>query len=263
MVRPLTFRRATGVAIIGILALTSACSSAESPATTSAAPTPTNTTPSSASPPPCPNVEGGACLGELAAGTSYHTVVFSPPTTYSVGESGWSNYEDTPGNFLLVPPGNDLPGVNAGTSDFIGIYTSIAPATFIHPPDCSTELVPGIAPTPQAMVTWMQRQSAIDVTKPGKADVGGLTGLVTDVSVKPKARLPVCKDGSTTFSVFLLFSGLPPSSLDHGVIEDMTMRLYLLAYRGHLLVIELDDIKSAPGTLDSLTSTVKRLQFAA
>lgn len=75
-------------------------------------------------PPVCPNPEGHACLGPIAAGT-YSTSVFRPQITYTV-PAGWSNLEDTPGNFLLVPPGFDLPGVNRGTSDFIGIYASVA-----------------------------------------------------------------------------------------------------------------------------------------
>jgi hypothetical protein len=68
----------------------------------------------------CPNPEGQQCLGKLTPGT-YKTVVFSPTITYTVPK-GWRNFEDTPGNFLLVPSRGDLPGVNAGTSDFVGIY---------------------------------------------------------------------------------------------------------------------------------------------
>ena len=72
----------------------------------------------------CPNSEGGQCLGKLKAGT-HKTVVFRPTLTYTV-PAGWTNFEDTPGNFLLVPARGALPGVNAGTSDFIGVYTSVA-----------------------------------------------------------------------------------------------------------------------------------------
>jgi hypothetical protein len=72
----------------------------------------------------------------------------------------------------------------------------------------------------------------------------------------------VCEVGSTKFSVFLLFSGLPPSDLDHGLGEGMTMRLYCLAYAGGVLLIEVDDIRSAPGTLNSLTATAQKLRFA-
>src|SRR6266550_6198677 len=58
----------------------------------------------------CPNGNGGKCLGPVEAGT-YSTVEFRPQITYRV-PSGWANYEDLPGNFLLVPPGGNLPGVD-------------------------------------------------------------------------------------------------------------------------------------------------------
>lgn len=253
-----------GAAVLVLAVITSGCSAAGSSGTggTGAAAA-SSTSPASASPSArvCPNAEGDACVGALTAGTTYRTTVFSPRTSYSVTEPGWSNLEDTPGNFLLLPPGNDLPGVNAGTSDFIGVYTSVAPSAFVAPPDCAARLVPGIASTPQAMLTWMQRQPSITVTTPVAASVGGLTGWVVDVAVRPGARLPVCTEGADTFSVALLFSGVTPSSLDHGVIPGMTMRLFLLAYRGGVLAIELDDIATAPGTLDSLTSEARRLRF--
>jgi len=256
---PTAHRAAAAAMVLGSL-LTAGCSAGSA----GGAPTSSVTVsafPSTPSPVPCPNPEGDACVGALTPGTTYRTTVFAPPISYSVAEQGWSNYEDTPGNFLLVPPGNDLPGVNAGTSDFIGVYTSVAPSRFLKPPRCSTRLVPGIAPTPAAMVAWMNQQSSITLSAPHKAALGGLEGLVTDVAVKPGATLPTCREGTSTFSVFVLFSGRSPSSLDHGVIPDMTMRLYLLGDRGHVLAVELDDIDSAPGTLESLDTTAHRLTF--
>jgi hypothetical protein len=58
-----------------------------------------------------------------------------------------------------------------------------------------------------------------------------------------------------------MFSGLPPSSLDHGVIVGMTMRLYLLRYHSQVLAFELDDIDAAPGNLATYSDVVKQLQF--
>ena len=93
--------------------------------------------------PECPNDEGGACLGALQAG-SYETTVFGPAITYRVPD-GWANYEDTPGNFLLVPPGDDLEGVNAETSDYIGVYTAVAPTRS----SCSERAAPGASRRPR------------------------------------------------------------------------------------------------------------------
>ncbi len=128
---------------------------------------------------PCPNPEGGACLGPLQPGT-YTTVVFQPSITYQV-PAGWANYEDTPGNFLLVPPGNDLPGVNAGTSDYIGIYASIVAAT----PDCQAGPAPGIGTSAEAIATALSKRPGISSTKPRPVTVGGLTGLVLDAHLAP------------------------------------------------------------------------------
>jgi hypothetical protein len=216
-----------------------------------------------ASPPPCPNPEGANCLGPLAASRTYTTISFLPAISYSLPASGWFNYEDTPGNFLLVPPGNDLPGVNAGTSDFIGIYRAVAPSEFGQLPDCTTTLVPGIASTPRAMTTWLRQQSALNVSSPAPVTVGGLQGLVTDVRAKPGAKLPTCREGAIPITVFVLFSGVAQSHLDHGVTAGMTMRLYLLSYQGQVLAVELDDIDAAPGDLTSLSGVVRQLQFSA
>lgn len=58
-----------------------------------------------------------------------------------------------------------------------------------------------------------------------------------------------------------LFTGVPPSSLDHGVIRGMTMRLYLLTLHHQVLCIELDDIDKAPSNLVALSRVVRRLWF--
>ena len=77
---------------------------------------------------------------------------------YSVPDPGWLNYEDTPGNFLLVPPGNDVNGLGTGASDFIGVYTSVAPSQFTGAETCEVQPVPDVQASPQGMVDWMRRR---------------------------------------------------------------------------------------------------------
>lgn len=246
--------------------LVAGCSSSSSSTTTSPATKSGPTDSPSASSPldvACPNPEGGLCLGPLRAGTSYTTQVFTPVLTYRVPVPHWRNYEDTPGNFLLVPPGNDLPGVNAGTSDFIGVYTSITPSRFTSLQGCVAEPVPHVPATPPAMAAWLAGQRILAVSHPAPVTVGGLSGLEVDVRARPGAHLPVCHVDGDTFSVALLFSGLAPSSLDHGVIHGMTMRLYLLRFQHGLLAVELDDIDHAPGNLAALSSVAEGFRFAA
>jgi hypothetical protein len=210
---------------------------------------------------PCTNPEGGVCVGPLTAGQTYATSRFQPQLSYSVPDGGWSNFEDTPGNFLLVPPGNDLPGVNAATSDFIGTYTSVAASRLVGSGECAIELIPEVPASPQGMADWMRQQPELVVTEPVPTDVGGLSGLMVDVRSQPGAVLPSCTDNGNVVSVFVLFSGKSPSSLDHGVVPDMTMRLYLLDYSGGVLAIELSDIDAAPVTADEMSEVAEQFQF--
>ena len=235
-------------------------SSTPSPSATASA-TPTGST--STAPPPCPNPEGGSCLGALHPGQTYTTSMFRPTISYSVPEAAWKNYEDLAGNFLIVPPENDLDGVNAGTSDFIGVYTSIAAARFIHLPNCASPPVSGVARTPQAFAAWVRHQRDVSATAPVPVSIGGLHGLRIDLKLKPGVRVPHCIDdlSGNPVRVLPILTGVPPSSLDHGLIPHLTMRLYLLTYRKSILGIELDDVAKAPGSLVSLSAVAEKLLF--
>ena len=125
----------------------------------------------------CPNPEGGECLGPLTGGT-YASVEFQAGVTYTVPD-GWANYEDLPGNFLLVPPSGTLEGVNAGTSDYIGMYDGTAPASA----NCDEVPEPGIETTPEAMAEWYVSLAGLDTTEPSPVHLGGLMGRVFDVAL--------------------------------------------------------------------------------
>lgn len=169
---------------------------------------------------------GGACINGLTSGTAYTTTRFQPTLTYSVPAAGWKNIEGLPGNFGLLPPGNTPDGVDAGTSDFLGVYTSIAASHFADDAGrCNPQRVPGVEATPTAIASWIQRQPELTASTPQKVSVGGLSGLKTDVQVAKGAKLPSCTDGGNTVTVFLLYSGVGVSDLDHGVIDGLTMRL--------------------------------------
>lgn len=218
-------------------------------------------TPDQPDPPSCPNPEGGLCLGPVQAGQPYKTQLFSPQLTYRVPNDGWSNYEDTSGNFLLVPPRNDLPGVNGGTSDFLGVYTSIAPSRIVQAAGCITGLVPGAGRSPQVMAAWFARQRDLAASKPKPVVVGGLRGVVLDLRTAPRTSLTSCTVNGQRIELAGLFSGVAPSALDHAVIPGMTMRLFLLARERQVLGIELDDIDRAPGNLADLTAVARDITF--
>ncbi|WP_297345179.1 hypothetical protein [Amnibacterium sp.] len=190
--------------------------------------------------------------------------MFAPAITYVVPEAGWIDEEDLQGNVLLLPPGNTLPDVNAGTSDFIGVYASIAPARFTALPSCATESVVEVADTPNAFAAWLGRQKDVSATSPVPVSVGGLRGLRIDLSVKPRAALARCTDDESGDPVRYrpILTGEGASSLDHGLIADLTMRLHLLAWKQGVLAIEVDDVEKAPGTLTSPSAVAETLRFA-
>jgi len=253
----LVARAACAFAVVAPLVV--GCSGASDPAT----PTAQTSSPSASvagssgtaepSRPPCPNPEGQSCLGTLAAGT-YKTRVFHPGITYTV-PAGWRNYEDTPGNFLLVPPGGNLPGVNAGTSDFIGIYTSVAP-----PNGCEDGVAAGAVATPVGYRSWAVHQAGFRNPRFRHVSVGGLSGLVADLRL-PGGWSKTCP-WSHGLAVQPLITGLGVSGLDHDVIPGQVTRLYLLDYLDGALAIEVVDIKDAHH-LSGYSRLVQQLQFGS
>jgi hypothetical protein len=226
----------------------SACSGGSHPnPATSSPPTPSPTS-KSVYDVPCPNPEGRACLGPIAAGT-YTTQIFDPTLTYTV-PTGWANMEDTPGNFLLLPPGQSLEGVNAGTSDYIGVYTSVFPVNGCDTPTANVT-------TPAQYDRWIDNNPGLKATNDHAVTVGGLTGRVVDLRVV-KTWKKVC-EGSRLPQV-TLEAGSSPSSLIHGILKGMAWRVYLLSYHGGVLAIEVDDIRDA-GRLDAYSTVVAAFNF--
>jgi hypothetical protein len=202
--------------------------------------------------PACPNPEGALCLGELEAGT-YTTRVFNPTLTYTV-PAGWFNYEDTPGNFLLVPPYGNLPGVNAGTSDYIGVYTAVAAEAFT----CSgndVQLNAGF--TPVKIARYLRTRKGVISTAPRPVSIGGLQGVVIDLRLAHGAGL-LCPGYPLRYIPIII--GVTPTGLDHGLIPHLALRLYLLMYKRGTLCIEVDDLTNGRH-LERYDRLVRRMRF--
>jgi hypothetical protein len=170
--------------------------------------------------------------------------VFRPTIAYRVPK-GWGNFEDLPGNFLLIPPGGKLAGVDPGTSDFVGVYTSVVPDR----PGCDGS--PPVEQDPTAIAQWYSHQRSLETTTPHPVSVGGLDGTVLDLS------LPSGSDGAC------LFEGIPPSGLEHGLIPGLVIRLYLLRNGSETLAIEVDDVAGGGNHLDAYSSVVDDFGFAS
>jgi hypothetical protein len=196
----------------------------------------------------CSNPDGGRCLNRLAAGT-YSTKLFMPTLSYTVPD-GWQNFEDTPGNFLLVAPGNSFGGVDAGTSEFIGVYTSVRADTREN---CQATSFPADSPrTPETMAAEFQSRPGMKVTAPTPVQVGGLQGIVMDLQ----------RDEAWTGDCFRgwLLVGVPPSGLAHGLNDVVVMRLYLLKRGDTTLAIEVNDFADGRH-LDAYSRIVDQFEF--
>jgi hypothetical protein len=242
------------------LAVLTACGSGSSSQPTAAqAGTPTAGVPSSeaTSRPPCPNPDGQFCLGKLDAGT-YSTVQFQPGLTYTV-PAGWSNFEDNAGNFLLVPPTGSLAGVDAATSDFIGVYRSV----LAHANACPSAPAPGVGTTSAPIMRWLRRDPALRASPPQPVTVGGLSGFVTTLRMAPTWKMTCRYSHGDPIAPLIVGSG--STFLDHNLVPGQATRLYLLQSttdegQPAALAIEVVDIGDA-GHLAAYSKLVEQMRF--
>jgi hypothetical protein len=122
-----------------------------------------------------------------------------------------------PGNLLLVPPRGKLPGVNAGTSDFIGIYTSVAP-----PNGCKDGVAPGVLATPAGFRSWAKRQQCFRNPQFQRVSVRGLSGIVADLRLARGWTKTCSYSGGVP--VQPMITGLGVSYLDHNVLPGQVTR---------------------------------------
>ncbi len=201
----------------------------------------------------CPSIHGGVCLGPLEAGT-YTTRAFETPLTYTV-PAGWANYEDLPGNFLLIPPSGSNEGVDAGTSDYIGVSQGVAPLSG----ECQERPEPNVDRTPEAMGAWYASHPGLVVEGPKPVAIGGLDGVVLDLATTDGGTGWCDIPGLGEFVPILIGTG--PASLTHVLDRTFTMRLYLLRVRaGEVIAIEIDDVPGGD-TVESMVDVVNDMQF--
>jgi hypothetical protein len=212
--------------------------------------------PSLSGQPPCPYdpERSGNCLGLLSAG-SYSTTSFSPSITYTVPDTGWSNGEDRTGIFVLLAPGEGFAGVEADTSDWIGVFRSVGVAAA----GCDETVEPGVI-SAQAMTDWFTRQPGLVVTKPQPTSVGGLSGLMIDLSLA-RGWTETCPLPFPDVPLVNLLIGTGPSE-GLGVLAEAswTTRLYLLDYDDDNIAIYVMD---HPGglSLEDYDAVVRTIQF--
>ena len=191
----------------------------------------------------CPEPDGGTCLGDLEAGT-YTTQSLRPQLTYTV-PGGWANIIDTPGVFMLLPPGRDREGADAGTDDYVGVYHAAA----VLAGDCSPATEPAVGLKPRAIVQALRDREGLETSAPRPVEVGGLTGLVIDIEapLTGKEGCPVPELGQ----VIPLIAGVGQADFGRVQMADMRTRLYVLTYREENVVVEVSDVEADPASFDS------------
>ena len=205
----------------------------------------------------CPNPYGGGeCLGPLGAGT-YRTTVFETPFTVTVPD-GWTNYEDESGNFLLVPPGGSLDGVDAGSSDYVGIYMDVA----VSEATCQPMSEPGVGTDAAAMAEALAARDGLLVSEPVPVEVGGLSGYMIDIATDLASEAG-CQVPELAFSIVPLIIGTGPASLEHAQMGDLyATRLYLLDHGDTNIAIEVSDVESSPGATNDYEPVIDSIEFS-
>jgi len=187
-------------------------------------------------------------LGLLKAGT--HTAAtFQPALTFTVPD-GWSNFEDTAGNFKLVPPGSTIVDWLVQTTDYVGVYASIGPDEPCAGPSLRLS---GSA----AMAAYLARQPALSTTPTRPVSVGRLSGVVLDIHLRKGWKTSCFATGEP---VAFVISGLPPSEFDEGITSSIAERLYLLDDGGPVVGILVYDL-SGGGHLSDYDTVVASLRF--
>lgn len=206
------------------------------------------------SPVVCPNPMGGQCVGELEAHTRYRTETFTPRIGYAT-PAGWSNLEDLRGNFLLLPPGRSIDGVDTGTDDYLGIYSGASVAAA----DCAPEPMPGVGLEPDAIAAALVERPGLDVSAPRKVTVGGLEGVAVTIEVEPGTTAGCEVEGG--LRIIPLFIGVGPASVEHAQVPGLQTHLYVLDNGRSDVVIEVSDVASDKRRFDH-DLVVEKLRFS-
>jgi tRNA A-37 threonylcarbamoyl transferase component Bud32 len=203
----------------------------------------------------CTQPFGGTCRGEMPAGT-YTSRTFKPALTFTI-PVGWTNFNDAPGNFGIVPPSGDWWTVvhTGAPTDRIGVWQRVAP-TGSRCGDAAAAVR-----SAAAYVRWLQATPGLVVTNLERVTVGGLTGFVLDLRMR-RGWTKTCKWSHGVPTVQFLH-GVPPTD-DQMIVntnpQPFVSRLYLLDYNHATFGIEIDTIQGT-GKLEAYDAVVKTFRF--
>ena len=134
-------------------------------------------------------------------------------------------------------PPRQLPAPARRRLRYIGIFRDAN-----APYKCEEHPDPDVSQTVSDYTRWLRRHPLLHVTKPRPVALGGLHGVVMDISKAPGTEGKGCTfDETTTGAVPFIIGGRGPASLHHVVLDapGWKERLYLLRYRGGNVAIEI------------------------
>jgi hypothetical protein len=158
--------------------------------------------------------DGDITIGsELDPGT-YTSAVFETPITFTVPE-GWKVFEDEPGQFGLARIANDGPPL-------LVLRDVRAAAT-----DCSERPEDGVGHTAEEFTAWLAAHEGLTTTDPAPVTVGGLDGMVLDISLDESWTTPCPFSGGQPLVMTLVGTSIS-RGLHWGIDATEEQRVWVL-----------------------------------
>ncbi len=198
-------------------------------------------------------------LGPLAPGRHVATPFrpFGGGTSGSLSYSvptGWKEQGESPSAFAIFGPD---PAVLTSVS----VLSNVIPSTADK--DCGSPAVADVGRTPHEVAAWLATLTGLVVTKPTEVTIGGLDGVMVDVSVA-RTWIEPCTtppQPGTDVSTFVDAASGDPS----GTISGETRERYILLDRGDgqtlVVDVEAQDKATWPAVLAAAMPVVSSLEF--
>ncbi len=158
-----------------------------------------------------------------------------PTVTYTV-PAGWGNFEDYPGGLLLLPPGSDLDGIDAGTADYVSVSARVAAMNA----NCNGTPAVRVGRSATEIATALHRRGGLTTTVPTPIELGGLRGIAIELRLAKGWRHAACSEEGIPDVALLV--GLPPSNFSNAVTGRTAIEIYLLDGPNGTISIEADDV---------------------
>jgi hypothetical protein len=159
-------------------------------------------------------IDSGITIGsELDPGT-YTSTFFATPITFTVPE-GWKVFEDEPGQFGLARMTNDGPPL------LVLRDVRVAAA------DCSEAPEEGVGYSAEEFAAWLAAHEGLTTTDPAPVTIGGLEGMVIDVSLDPSWTTPCPFSGGQPIVMTLVGTEIS-RGLHWGIDATEEQRIWLL-----------------------------------